>query len=161
MTNNRIGLGYDIHRFAKGRKLFLGGIEIPHKKGLQGHSDADVVLHAICAALLGAMGKGDIGEHFPNTDPKYKNISSTVLLMKVLNILRKERYEIINIDVVVQAERPKIMPYKMAMRRHIAQTLSIDVSCVNMKATTNEGLGAIGKGEGVAAFAVALLHQLK
>ena len=159
MTNHRIGLGYDIHRFAKGRKLFLGGIEIPHKKGLQGHSDADVVLHAICDALLGAMGKGDIGEHFPNTDPKYKNISSTVLLMKVLNILRKERYEIINIDVVVQAEQPKMMPYKSAMRRHIAQTLSIDVSCVNMKATTNEGIGAIGKGEGIAAFAVALINK--
>ena len=156
----RIGLGYDIHRFAKGRKLFLGGIEIPHKKGLEGHSDADVVLHALCDALLGALGQGDIGEHFPNTDQKYKNISSTVLLMKVLVLVRKEKYQIGNIDIVIQAEEPKLMPYKTAMRKHIARTLSIDESCVNMKATTCEGLGAIGKGQGLAALAIVLLNKI-
>ena len=156
---NRVGLGYDIHRLVQGRKLFLGGIEIPHSKGLDGHSDADVVLHAICDALLGAIGKGDIGEHFPNTDKKYKNISSTRLLKEVLKFVIKKGYQINNIDTVIQAEEPKLMTYKAVMRKHIAQTLSIDESCVNMKATTCEGLGAIGQGQGIAAFAVVSLIQ--
>ena len=157
---HRIGIGYDIHRLVKGRKLFLGGIEIPHSKGLEGHSDADVLLHAICDALLGALGKGDIGEHFPNTDKKYKNISSTLLLKHVLDLVNKEGYEIVNIDTVIQAEEPKLTPYKPKMRKHIAQTLSIDESCVNMKATTQEGLGAIGEGRGIAATAIALLTKI-
>ena len=155
--NIRTGLGYDIHKLAKGRKLFIGGVEIPFTNGLEGHSDGDVLLHAICDALLGAIGRGDIGEHFPNTDKKYKDISSLKLLDTVCALVKKEKYKIVNIDCVVQAEEPKLKEYKPAMARAISERLHIDHSCVNIKATTQEGLGAIGHKEGIAAFATVLV----
>ena len=153
----KIGIGYDIHRLVEGRKLILGGIEVPYKKGLEGHSDADVVLHAICDAILGALGKGDIGEHFPDTDAKYKNISSLILLGKVNALAQEEGYRVNNVDVVIQAQEPSLKDYKSRMRPPIAYKLAIDESYVNIKAATQEGLGAIGKGEGIAAFASVLL----
>lgn len=155
----RSGIGYDIHRFAAGRKLMLGGVEIPYARGLEGHSDADVLLHAICDALLGAAGKGDIGEHFPNTDPRYKDISSSVLLKRVNEVLLNEGYTITNVDAVVLAEEPKLKDFKSKMRFHIAFTLALDESAVNIKATTQEGLGAIGKKEGIAAFATVSISK--
>ena len=157
--NNRTGIGYDIHRFVKGRKLVLGGIAIPHPKGLDGHSDADVVLHAISDALLGAAGKGDIGEHFSNTDKLYKDISSLTLLGRVYDLVSQEGYQVGNVDVVIQAEEPNLKIYKPRMRAAIAKALRIDESFVNIKATTNEGLGAIGQGQGIAAFAVVSLTK--
>ena len=157
--NNRIGIGYDIHRFVKGRKLVLGGIAIPHPKGLDGHSDADVVLHAISDALLGAAGKGDIGEHFSNTDKQYKDISSLILLGRVYALVSQEGYQVGNVDVVIQAEEPNLKSYKPRMRAAIAKALRIDESFVNIKATTNEGLGAIGEGRGIAAFAAVMLTR--
>lgn len=153
----RIGIGYDIHRLVKGRKLVLGGVEISHAKGLDGHSDADVLLHAVADALLGAVGQGDIGEHFPNTDPKYKNISSLVLLKKVHEVISREGYSVSNVDTVIQAEEPNLKSYKSQMRANIAKTLHISESSVNIKATTNEGLGVIGQGQGIAAFACVLV----
>ncbi len=157
--NYRTGIGYDIHRLVKGRKLILGGVEIPYSKGLEGHSDADVLLHAICDAILGALGKGDIGEHFPNTDPLYKNVSSLVLLGKINDLAQGEGYHVNNVDAVIQAEEPCLKEYKSQMRFRIADQLAIDESCVNIKATTQEGLGALGKGEGIAAFATVLLMK--
>ena len=158
----RTGIGYDIHRFADGRKLFLGGIEIPYERGLDGHSDADVVLHALSDALLGAVGKGDIGEHFPNTDPAYKDISSSVLLKQVNELVQDEGYRVNNIDIILQAEEPNIKKYKPQMKFHIAFELAIDESLVNIKATTQEGLGSLGKKEGIAAFAsVSLIKKDK
>lgn len=153
----KTGLGYDIHRLVKGRKLFLGGMEIPHEKGLEGHSDADVVLHAICDALLGAVGKGDIGEHFPNTDPKYKGISSLVLLEKVNKIVQDNGFSIGNIDTMILAEEPNLKVYKSKMRETIAKVLSLDPSCVNIKATTQEGTGFGATHEAIAAYATVLL----
>ena len=153
----RFGIGYDIHRFEKKRKLMLGGVEIAYDKGLAGHSDADVVIHAICDALLGALGKGDIGEHFPNTQDAYKDISSLVLLQRLQTIVEAQGYKIGNIDTILQAEVPKLNQYKEAMKEKIASALKIDASAVNIKATTMEGLGAIGKKEGIAAFASAVL----
>ncbi len=153
----RIGIGYDIHRLAEGRKLIIGGVEIPYERGLEGHSDADVLLHAVCDALLGALGKGDIGEHFPNTDPQFKDISSLVLLEKVSALVEEEGYGIGNIDCVIQAEEPNLKNYKSEMCSRIAGTLKITEEKVNIKATTNEQLGAIGNKEGIAAFASALL----
>ena len=155
----KIGLGYDIHRFAAGRKLVLGGVEIPHTQGLDGHSDADVLTHAICDALLGALGKGDIGEHFPNTDKKYKNISSMDLLEKVSELIQGEGYKVSNVDTVILAEEPNLKDYKHQMRFHIAYKLAIDESAVNIKATTQEGLGAVGKKEGIAALATVLISK--
>ena len=153
----RIGIGYDIHRLVKGRNLFLGGIEIPFEKGLEGHSDADVLLHAICDAILGALGKGDIGEHFPNTEKKYKDISSRVLLGEVNKIAKKKGFKIGNIDSVVVAEKPNLKSYKPAMRLAIAETLGIKEEAVNIKATTQEGIGFGGKEEAIAALASVLL----
>ncbi len=155
----KTGIGYDIHRFAKGRKLILGGIEIPYELGLDGHSDADVLTHAICDALLGAIGKGDIGELFPNTDPKYKDISSMILLQRVYDMVQAEDYKIGNIDVVVQAEEPKLKDFKSQIKFHLAYKLAIDESSLNIKATTQEGLGAIGEKKGIAAFATVLLRK--
>jgi 2-C-methyl-D-erythritol 2,4-cyclodiphosphate synthase len=155
--SQKIGIGYDAHRLVKGRKLFLGGVNIPHTKGLQGHSDADVVLHAICDAILGALGKGDIGEHFPNTDKQYKNISSLLLLKKVGGLARRAGYRIQNIDTVILAEEPNLKKFKPQMRGVIAESLGIEEEDVNIKATTNEGMGFIGKKEGIAATAVVLL----
>ncbi|MEO8169223.1 MAG: 2-C-methyl-D-erythritol 2,4-cyclodiphosphate synthase [bacterium] len=154
-TYPRIGFGFDVHRFAAGRKLVLGGVEIPHEKGLDGHSDADIVLHAAMDALLGAGAFGDIGKHFPNTDPHYKDISSLLLLSHVGELLAKERYSVINIDISVVMEKPKLLPYIEQMRANIARSLNISPDSVSVKATTNEGLGFIGHEEGAAAHAVA------
>ena len=156
---DRIGIGYDIHRFVKGRKLILGGVAIPHPEGLDGHSDADVVLHAVGDALLGAAGKGDIGEHFPDTDKKYKDISSLILLGRVYELIAGEGYRVGNVDVVIQAEAPNLKSHKPRMKAAIAKALHIDGGFVNIKATTNEGLGAIGEGRGIAAFAAVMLTR--
>ena len=156
-TDYRTGIGYDVHPLVKGRKLVLGGVRVPFSKGLKGHSDADVLLHAIADAVLGAAGKGDIGEHFPDTDRKYKGISSLVLLERVRKVIGAGGWKIANVDCVLLAEEPKISPYKPAMKRNIAKALSIESQRVNIKATTNEGLGFIGRREGMAAYATALL----
>jgi len=153
----RIGFGYDLHRLVKNRKLILGGIEVPFGKGLLGHSDADVLLHAITDALLGAAGLGDIGEHFPDTDKKYKDISSAVLLQKASALINKEGFTIGNIDAVIVLEKPKLSAYKEKMRERIAQILNIPKANVNVKAKTNEGQDSIGKGKAIAAYAVAAL----
>ena len=152
---HRVGIGYDVHQFKAGRKLMLGGVEVPHPKGLDGHSDADVVLHAICDALLGAAGLGDIGEHFPNTDPKYKNISSSALLKTTNQKVNDAGFKVSNVDVMIAAQEPKLQPYKAKMRFHIAFELAVDESQINIKAGTNEGLGMIGRSQGIAAWAVA------
>lgn len=153
----RVGIGVDFHKFSPGRKLILGGIEIPYELGLAGHSDADVLLHAICDALLGAAALGDIGKHFPDTDPRYKDISSTVLLTEAHKKTVETGFAIENIDATVIVQEPKIAPYIPAMREKIAKTLDLSVSQVSIKATTPEGLGALGRREGIAVWAVALL----
>ena len=156
----RFGLGYDVHRFVPGRKLVLGGVEVPHQTGLEGHSDADVLLHAIIDALLGATAFGDIGRHFPNTDPRYKNISSIVLLKHVGELLARHRYIVNNIDATVVIEAPRLSPHIEEMRANIAVALGIDTTQVSIKATTGEGLGFIGAHEGAAAHAIAsVIHQ--
>ncbi|MFH1359985.1 MAG: 2-C-methyl-D-erythritol 2,4-cyclodiphosphate synthase [Candidatus Omnitrophota bacterium] len=152
----RVGMGYDIHRLKKGRKLILGGVEIPYALGLDGHSDADILLHAICDALLGAAGEGDIGEHFPNTDEAYRNISSVVLLSRVKDLLAKKGFRVSSIDSVILAEEPKLQPFKDEMRSVIAKTLSIKKDQINIKATTQEGVGFGVREEAMAAYAVAL-----
>jgi 2-C-methyl-D-erythritol 2,4-cyclodiphosphate synthase len=153
----RIGFGYDVHRLVEGRKLVIGGVEIPHEKGLAGHSDADVLLHAICDGLLGAMGEGDIGKHFPDTDPQFRGISSLKLLRRVTAILAERNLLVGNLDTMVIAEQPRIMPYIPSMRAQIAEAMQIAEEKVNIKATTSEGLGFVGEGEGIAAYAVVLL----
>jgi len=155
----KVGIGYDIHRLVGERKLMLGGIEIPYLKGLLGHSDGDSVLHAICDAMLGAMAKGDIGEHFPVADPKYDNISSIELLKKVDEIVKQSNYSIENIDISIIAEEPMLGPFKKRMVKKISETLKIDEEKINIKATTNEGLDDIGKGLAIAAYAVVLLSK--
>jgi 2-C-methyl-D-erythritol 2,4-cyclodiphosphate synthase len=150
----RVGFGYDVHRLVEGRKLMLGGVEIPYQFGLLGHSDADVLVHALMDALLGAMALGDIGKHFPDTDSKYKGISSMLLLEKVKKLLHEKGYVVNNVDVLVVAERPKLAPFIDAMRKNIARTLETDLDRINIKATTTEGLGFTGTGEGMAAHAV-------
>lgn len=155
--NLRIGLGYDAHKFTEGRLLRIGGVTIPYERGLAGHSDADVLLHAICDALLGAAGEGDIGQHFPPSDPKYKDIDSRLLLEKVREIITKAGWLIVNIDAVVIAQAPKLSPYYAQMRHSIAQVLQVSLEQVSIKATTPEGMGALGRLEGIAAYAVALL----
>ena len=153
----RIGSGYDVHRLVEGRKLIVGGVEIPYEKGLLGHSDADVLLHAIADALLGAAALGDIGKHFPDTDPAYQGISSLTLLQRVGELLEDRLFFVENIDATIIAERPKFRPYIDAMRENIAKALRIPADRVSVKATTEEGLGFTGKGEGIAAQAVCLL----
>ena len=160
MNSFKIGIGYDIHRFAPGRKLFIGGLLIPFKYGLLGHSDADVLLHALCDALLGALGEGDIGEHFPEDDPKYKNISSLVLLKNVQQLLAKKSFKVGNIDAMLLLEAPKISVFKEKMKSKIAGVLKIDKSKISIKATTNEGTGIIGQGKAAAATVVALIQKL-
>lgn len=155
----RIGMGYDVHRLVEGRKLILGGVEIPYEKGLLGHSDADVLLHAIMDALLGAAALGDIGKHFPDTDPAYEGISSLELLKKVGELLKEHTYFIGNIDATVIAQRPKLAPYREQMRENIADALHIDVDQVSIKATTEEGLGFTGSGEGISSQAICLLEK--
>jgi 2-C-methyl-D-erythritol 2,4-cyclodiphosphate synthase len=154
----RIGFGYDIHAFKKGRKLVIGGVTIEHEVGLDGHSDADVLVHAIMDALLGAAGLEDIGVNFPNDDPEYKNASSIFLLGKVGKIIEKSGFKIINIDSVLIMEEPKISRYTVNMKNNIAKALGISATCIGIKATTNEGLGACGRKEGAAANAVALIE---
>lgn len=154
----RIGHGYDVHRLVKERDLVLGGVWIPSETGLLGHSDADVLLHAICDALLGAAALGDIGRHFPASDEKYKNIDSRILLRHVHNLLKKKGYTILNLDATVIAEAPKLSPFIDEMRSNIAEDLGISVDAVNVKATTEEGLGFTGTKEGMAAHAVCLIE---
>lgn len=153
----RVGMGYDVHKLVEGRKLILGGVEIPYEKGLLGHSDADVMLHAVMDALLGAAALGDIGLHFPDTDPKYKGASSIKLLEHVGRLLEENGYVIENIDATIIAQAPKMRPYIDQMRQNIADTLQIDISQVNVKATTEEGLGFTGSGEGISAQAICML----
>lgn len=153
----RVGFGYDIHTFSPGRKLFIGGVEIPFSKGLLGHSDADVLTHALCDALLGAMGEPDIGHYFPDTDQKYKNISSLKLLEEVRLLLEKKGYAIENIDMVVLMESPKLGPYKDKIKERLADCLRVKKERIGVKATTHEGIGEIGRGEAAAAHAVVLL----
>lgn len=155
----RSGFGYDVHRLVKGRDLVLGGVKLDHKMGLLGHSDADVLLHAICDALLGAAGLGDIGVHFPDNDNKYKDISSMKLLIEVKYMLEGKGFKIINIDSTVLAEEPKLSLYFSEMVRNIAHCCGILESCVNVKATTNEGMGFVGHKEGIAAYAVVTIED--
>ena len=155
----RIGIGYDLHRLVNERKLFIGGIEIPYLKGLLGHSDADVLIHAICDALLGAIAKGDIGELFSDTDPKYQDIPSTELLKIVLGLVRKQGYEISNLDTVIIAEEPKLLPFKKRIQESLSSIMKVDKNCVGVKAKTNEGLGELGRKEGIACFATVLIKK--
>lgn len=157
--STRAGIGYDIHRLVEGRKLVLGGVEIPFEKGLLGHSDSDVLTHAICDALLGAAALGDIGTHFPDNDPKWAGASSLDLLASVMEMLTEHGYSIANIDATVMAERPKLKPYIQAMRERLASVLGIHVDRVSVKAKTNEGLESVGRGEAIAAQAMALLAR--
>ena len=159
MYNFRIGYGYDAHAFAPDRKLILGGVEIPHTQGLLGHSDADVLLHAITDALLGAAALGDIGQHFPDQDPAYKNIDSTLLLKKTGDFLREHHYRIGNIDATLRLQRPKIAPYIPRMRQRIAEVLDLDTDQVSVKATTTEKMGFEGREEGCSASAIALIYN--
>lgn len=157
----RIGHGYDVHKLTENRKLILGGVDIPYEKGLLGHSDADVLLHAISDSLLGAAALGDIGGMFPDTDPEYKDADSLVLLKAVGERLKSTGYYIVNIDSTVLAQKPKLKPYIEQMRNNIANALSVDVSSVSVKATTEEGLGFSGRGEGIAAHSVCLIEKLR
>ena len=155
----RIGHGYDVHRLAENRELVLGGVHIPYEKGLLGHSDADVLLHAVMDAVLGALGARDIGYHFPDSDEKYRGISSLLLLDEVVSFMKEKGYTLGNIDVTLIAQRPKISPFIEAMRQNIAKAFSCDITQINVKGTTEEGLGFTGAGEGIAAHAVCLLQK--
>ena len=156
----RIGQGFDVHPLVEGRKLIVGGVVIPHTHGLLGHSDADVLLHAICDALLGAAGLGDIGCHFPDNDPRYQGIDSRELLREVAALLKTHGYVVSNLDATIIAQAPKMAPYFAVMRKNIADDLEVDRECVNIKATTTEKLGFTGRGEGIAAQAVCLISML-
>lgn len=156
----KVGIGYDIHRLVTGRKLVLGGVEIPFEKGLSGHSDADVLAHSICDAILGALGKGDIGLHFPDTDPKYKDISSLILLGKVSEIMTEANFQINNLDSVIIAQSPRLLSYIEEMKKNVSRVLNSSREVINIKATTNEGLGLIGQGEGIAAYTIVSLTEL-
>jgi len=158
-SNYRIGHGYDVHRLEEGKKFIIGGIEIDHSKGAIGHSDADVVIHVICDALLGAMSLGDIGSHFPDTDNKYKGIDSKILLGDVINIMKENKYDIVNIDVTILLQKPKLRDHIDTMRKTIAEITGSEVSSISVKATTTEGLGFVGREEGVAAHCVCLLKK--
>lgn len=159
MNSFRIGHGYDVHRLIKGRRLIIGGVEIPHSTGLEGHSDADVLLHAVCDALLGAAAMRDIGHHFPDNNKDFRNISSLVLLGRVVNSLKNKGYRIGNIDATVVAQQPKLSPFIPDMIKNISGILGIQKDCVNVKATTEEGLGFTGSKEGISAHAVALIYK--
>lgn len=155
----KVGFGYDVHIFQEGRKLWLGGVELEHRQGLLGHSDADVLIHAICDALLGAANKRDIGFHFSNTDDRWKNIDSKILLKETCKIIRAEGYEISNVDATLAIEAPKINPHVTKMQEILAQAMDISVDDISIKATTNEKLGYVGREEGVNAYAVALIYK--
>ena len=161
MTSLRIGHGYDVHRLTEGRRLILGGVEVPYEKGLLGHSDADVLTHAVMDALLGAAALGDIGKLFPDTDAAYAGISSILLLERVAERLREAGYAVVNLDATVLAQAPKLAPYRERMREKLARALALDASRVSVKATTEEGLGFTGEGLGIAAHAVALLEKIE
>lgn len=154
----RIGHGYDVHRLVENRKFILGGAQIPYEKGLLGHSDADVLLHAVSDALLGAAALGDIGKHFPDTDPAYKDADSRKLLRHVIALIKGKGYKVVNIDCTVIAQRPKLKEYIETMRDNIAKDCNVDISCINVKATTEEGLGFTGDGSGIAAHAVCIIE---
>ena len=160
MTGLRIGHGYDVHRLTEGRRLILGGVEVPYEKGLLGHSDADVLTHAVMDALLGAAALGDIGKLFPDTDAAYAGISSILLLERVAERLREAGYAVVNLDATVLAQAPKLAPYRERMRENLAHVLALDASRVSVKATTEEGLGFTGEGLGIAAHTVALLEKI-
>lgn len=155
----RVGFGYDVHALVKGRPLILGGVKIPYLLGLQGHSDADVLIHAISDALLGAISEGDIGRHFPDSDPQYKNIQSTILLKRVMTMMREKGFHILNIDTTILAQKPRLSDHIPRMVKEIADTLEIETGRVNVKATTSEGLGFAGRGEGIAVHAIALVEE--
>ncbi|MBW7844206.1 MAG: 2-C-methyl-D-erythritol 2,4-cyclodiphosphate synthase [Bacteroidia bacterium] len=155
----RIGFGFDVHQLVQGRELWLGGVKIPAEKGALGHSDADVLLHAICDAMLGALALGDIGKHFPDTDSKFKNIDSKLLLQHVMQLISQKGYKVVNIDSSLCIEKPKIMPYAEAMRTVIAGLCNITIDDISIKATTNEKMGFIGREEGATAYAVVLLQK--
>lgn len=157
--NIRVGFGFDVHPLEEGRKLFLGGVEIPHTKGCVGHSDADVLIHAICDALLGAAGMKDIGHHFPNTDPKYKGIDSKILLTEVIKLIGAKGYKVGNVDCTVCAEEPKINPHTAEMKKVLAAILQVGQEDISIKATTNEKLGYVGREDGINAYAVALISK--
>jgi len=157
----RVGFGYDIHPFVAGRPLILGGIEVPSPYGLEGHSDADVLIHALCDALLGAIAAGDIGKHFPNTDPQYKDIQSTILLQRVNALLREGGFYVVNADATIVAEQPRLASFLPRMAQRLSEVLEIDLGRINVKATTSEGLGPIGRREGIAAYAVALVGETR
>lgn len=159
MSKIRVGHGYDVHRFAEERKLILGGVEIPYELGLSGHSDADVLIHALMDAMLGAAGLGDIGKHFPDTDDKYKGISSMLLLKEVKKLVEKEGYSLSNADITVVAQKPKLAPYIDQIKKNIALALCTDVSDINVKATTEEHLGFTGRLEGISSHAVVLISK--
>jgi len=156
----RIGTGYDVHRLAEERTLWLGGVQIPFAKGCVAHSDGDVLLHAVCDALLGALALGDIGGHFPDNDAQYKNISSIILLKRVYDLVIQKGFRLVNMDATILLQEPKITPYVVDMRNQIAQTLGVEIEAVSIKATTTEGLGFIGHGEGVAAQGVVMLRHI-
>ncbi len=155
----RIGHGYDVHRLVENRKLIIGGVDIPHTKGLLGHSDADVLAHAICDALLGAAALGDIGKHFPDNDSSYKNADSLILLQRVCALIRDEGYEISNIDSTILAQAPKLRPYIDEMRKNLAEAMNLSIKDISVKATTEERLGFTGNEEGISAHAVALIYK--
>lgn len=154
----RVGQGYDVHRLVAGRRLFLGGEEIPFERGLEGHSDADVLLHALGDALLGAAGLGDLGEHFPPSDERWRGASSVDLLHRIVAMVRGAGFAVVNCDLTLLAEAPRLAPYRERIRERLAGILGVEHDAIGLKATTNEGLGAIGRGEGMAAFAVVLLE---
>ncbi len=158
-TTTRIGQGYDVHAFGPGDHVMLGGVRIAHVKGVQAHSDGDVVLHALCDALLGALALGDIGMHFPDTDPRWRGADSRVFLRHIAALLRERQYDVVNVDTTVLADAPRMGKHRDAMRSNIAEDLGIDIDQVNIKATTSEGLGFIGKQEGLACHAIALLER--
>jgi 2-C-methyl-D-erythritol 2,4-cyclodiphosphate synthase len=156
----RIGIGYDIHPLGPGRKLILGGIEVPHSQGLEGHSDADALIHAVCDALLGAMGEGDLGKHYPSSDPRYKGISSLVLLEEIAGLLRSKGYRLVNVDTVIIAQAPRLSPFLDAMGSRMAEVLKVGREAVNVKVKSGEGLDAIGREEAIAAQAVCLIESV-
>ena len=157
LPNLRIGNGYDVHRLVEGRKLILGGVEVPHSLGLDGHSDADALVHALCDAMLGALGAGDIGAYFPDTDPQWKGISSLLLLKEVMRMCREKGFELANADTIMVAQKPKLAPHLPQMIKNMAATMNVESERINIKATTTEKLGFAGREEGIAAYAVALL----
>lgn len=157
----RIGSGFDVHRLVKGRELILGGVSIDYPFGLLGHSDADVLTHSLCDALLGALALGDIGEHYPDHEPKWKGVSSLVLLADVMEKVKEQGYSLVNCDLTLLAQAPKISPYKEKIRANLAQILGCDLSCISLKATTTEELGFVGRGEGMAAISSVLLEKVK